>query len=385
MSELTVGSKITQRIAFANMLRGLAALSVLVAHFLGGFWSSQDAISGLLNAPPLQLTMVSYFAPLHFSSHFSYSSFGVALFFLISGFVIPFSLDGLSVKGFFIARFFRIYPVYIACLAISVFVIWLLGCLVTDRIFPYSLNNIILQGSLLRGWFWSIPSIDGLSWTLEIEMVFYLVVAIMAPFIVGPKNSGGSCLIIYALAAPLICILGVAGASNIGGPWQSILYYATFVVPFTIFMFSGTFFYLYLNSNISTADLVLGLMASLFGFSVSMFAHPSLKEHVIDSYYLALIVFTACFFAKDSFKGNRLLDAIARISYPLYAVHAIIGYSAMYILVSNNFAPWIAASCAFCITLCLAYVLHIMVEQPTMRFGKKLAKKLYPKDLSFNG
>lgn len=373
-------SIIPQRLAFANTLRGLAALSVLVAHFLDGFWSSQDAISGLINMPPLHLTMVSYFAPLHFSVHFSYGSFGVALFFLISGFVIPFSLAGLSPQSFLIARFFRIYPVYVICLTISLLSIWLLGSIINDRTFPHSLEHIVINALLLRGWFWSIPSIDGLSWTLEIEIVFYMIVAIMAPFIIGSKSSGGYGIIVYALVGCLICILGVNFASNINAPYQGILYYATFALPFTIFMFSGTFFYLYLNSKIGAADLVSGLIASLFGFSVSMSAHPSLKELVIDSYYLAMIVFTACFFAKDSFKSNFILDALAKISYPLYAVHAIVGYSTMYVLVSKNIAPWIAASCAFCIAISLAYVLHKAVELPTMRFGKNLAKKLYQKD-----
>lgn len=181
---------LTQRIEFAHTLRGLAALSVLMWHFLGVFWANPSAVGDLLKVSSLELNMPSYFAPLHFSAHLNYGSFGVAVFFLISGFVIPFSLQSLSVRAFLIARCFRIYPVYLISIAISLSVIWIIGALVSNRPFPYDMGHVIAQALLLRGWLW-LPSIDGLSWTLEIEVVFYLVVSSMSRYIVGPKASGG--------------------------------------------------------------------------------------------------------------------------------------------------------------------------------------------------
>ncbi len=46
--------------------------------------------------------------------------FGVALFFLISGLVIPFSFDRHRTGAFLLARLLRIYPTYLAALLIEV-------------------------------------------------------------------------------------------------------------------------------------------------------------------------------------------------------------------------------------------------------------------------
>ena len=49
-----------------------------------------------------------------FDSHiFRFGQFGVVLFFLCSGFIIPASLERHgSLQGFWISRFFRLYPIY---------------------------------------------------------------------------------------------------------------------------------------------------------------------------------------------------------------------------------------------------------------------------------
>lgn len=159
-----------------------------------------------------------------------------------------------------------------------------------------------------------------------------------------------------------------------------MMLYITYALPFTIFMFSGTFYYLYLRSTIGLASLVLGVIACAFGFSVALAANPSLKALDASSYFLAMIVFAACFVARDSFKKNRILNALAGISYPLYAVHAISGYALMYVLIAKGIAPWLAAISAFILVIGLANILHRAIEQPTMRFGKQLGRKLFPKE-----
>ena len=52
-------------------------------------------------------------------SYFNYGAFGVALFFLVSGFVSSFTLEKSHPPTFFVARFFRIFPTYVICLALG--------------------------------------------------------------------------------------------------------------------------------------------------------------------------------------------------------------------------------------------------------------------------
>lgn len=96
---------------------------------------------------------------------------GVLTFFAISGYVIPYSLRGArgeGVKRFATRRFWRLYPPFWFALLAT----WLL-------------NTSELSAARL-GWnFTMLPSLGGMEpaaghfWTLEIEFVFYIVVALL--------------------------------------------------------------------------------------------------------------------------------------------------------------------------------------------------------------
>jgi peptidoglycan/LPS O-acetylase OafA/YrhL len=88
------------KIQFADTLRGIAAALVMLDHVLG--------LAGL--SPTAKFPLLSL------------GQFGVALFFLVSGFVIPISLPKYSVVGFLTARVFRIYLTSIAAFAIALVV-----------------------------------------------------------------------------------------------------------------------------------------------------------------------------------------------------------------------------------------------------------------------
>src|SRR4051812_12421680 len=107
------------KIGFAHMLRGIAALVVLIGHLGHVFWM-MPALSLYLGSPEMQprpwwlAIAIDTYLPVGFVGHF-----GVALFFLISGFVIPFSLIGRSRGQFAVSRFFRIWPTYAIGLTIT--------------------------------------------------------------------------------------------------------------------------------------------------------------------------------------------------------------------------------------------------------------------------
>src|SRR5262249_8952838 len=94
------------RVAFAHLLRGLAAGSVLTHHFLYMIWEKPRIVGTLIAAPSLAAVIegVSSFGVADFGLPNFWGHFGVALFFLISGFVIPFSITALSPSGFVVAR-----------------------------------------------------------------------------------------------------------------------------------------------------------------------------------------------------------------------------------------------------------------------------------------
>ena len=132
-------SPVITRVDFASNLRGLAAVIVLLSHYCGVFWLNRAAVELLINAPILSVTI--YPTPtillfLHTLLFFDWGSYGVGIFFLISGFVIPFSLSRETAKTFLIRRFMRIFPLYSIGLTITLISVYVSG-LYFSRLFPY--------------------------------------------------------------------------------------------------------------------------------------------------------------------------------------------------------------------------------------------------------
>ena len=90
------------KIEFANTMRGVAAMLVLVSHYLGVFWTNRQGVSRYTPLPPLpkQFSTPPFVEWIHFGPWVNWGALGVGLFFLISGFVFPFSLGGRSRVSF---------------------------------------------------------------------------------------------------------------------------------------------------------------------------------------------------------------------------------------------------------------------------------------------
>ena len=137
-------------------LRGIAALAVVVGHLL--------------------VTYDTYFPGTEPASlQFRYGAFGVQLFFLISGFVILMTARRQSsVSGFAVARFARLYPTYWIALAGTV-MITLLWAESPERV---TLTGVLANLTMVQRWF-LIDGIDPVSWTLAIEMQFYILIGLL--------------------------------------------------------------------------------------------------------------------------------------------------------------------------------------------------------------
>jgi len=99
---------------------------------------------------------------------------GVSYFFLLSGFILTLVYNKgekelINKKKYFIARFFRIYPLYI--LALIILITFLL---LTKQIID--LRALFLQIILLQAWFPNFSvALNIPSWSLSVEMFFYVI------------------------------------------------------------------------------------------------------------------------------------------------------------------------------------------------------------------
>ena len=359
------------------MLRGVASLLVLFFHYFFIFWMKNKT---LILAFPYIINKNYQFNNNFVNKLESYGmdlgALGVAIFFLISGFVIALTLEKFNNVNFIITRFFRIFPTYIIGFSftfISIFVY----CKFFHQTFPYTINNYFIQISLLRDWFW-VPSIDGVSWTLETELKFYIIILLIS--CLGKLNKP-KCILSVSFTLCLINIL----ANNWYGFFllnntriYQFLYIITFSSPLLIFMFIGVIFYNYMKKYLSFRDFCFSMLCSFSFFFVSVYFGPDKNQQIkfFFNYTIALIVFTVVFYLKEKIKFNKLLNFFGNISYPLYVIHGLNGYLIMSFLYHFGVNQIFCTFIAMCLSVLFAYLLHILIEIPTNIFGKEIVKRI---------
>jgi peptidoglycan/LPS O-acetylase OafA/YrhL len=357
------------KIVFAHQLRALAALSVVVNHYWGIFFV--PAIRAIVSVPatfvPAQPGYTRHvLAP--GAGGFLYGAFGVAVFFLISGFVIPISLRNLSTGQFLIRRFFRIYPVYWICLLISLAMYaasaWYWSTPLSERVsWSYLASNLALLHSAS-----GIPSLDFVCWSLAVEVKFYLVFAVI--FLVG-KNAHQVVSICIGFLA--LCCAATYVTTHGNDP-ASFVAYLVSDMKYMSFMFLGCLFYYLLYGEIDTRS-ALGYGLLIFG---SFVAIGSIHERelfgpLVRNYSYALTVFSVCYLLRHRFRRNTILDFLADISFPLYLVHSTIGYVAMPILIDRGMPYTLAWMTCLGSATIVACLVHTYVELPANAFGKRVS------------
>ena len=147
----------TERFVELDALRGIAVMLVLLSHYTWAY----DYHFKILDEHVF---------------HFPYGDFGVQVFFMISGFVIFMTIEKVdNVKHFAINRFARLYPTY----WISIFI-----TLAFIVVFPvptlgnYELLDILKNFTMLQG-FLKAQHIDQVYWSLQVELLFYFIIAII--------------------------------------------------------------------------------------------------------------------------------------------------------------------------------------------------------------
>ncbi|MFC0400930.1 acyltransferase family protein [Paraburkholderia rhizosphaerae] len=348
-----------KKIIFADQLRCVAALSVVFVHLFGGYWAWRDLIAAHIMAPILNgpnspaLTLVSTF---------NFGPFGVSLFFLISGFVISFSLEKMTAGRFLLARAFRIYPTYIACLAIGLCASWL-SSRYWDVPFTVTPRTILLNALLINN-LKGVESFDLVNWTLAIELKFYIVMAALAAL--GMHRRVAAFLAVSAL----IVVLTVFEPR---GPAGALLIRDLAFVPY---MLIGTVFGLHMRGALTNRQAFASIMALVLAFHsiafVSNFRNAPMPAP-LDIYLLNIAVFALAYIVRDKFRPIRIVDFFARISYPLYAVHPILGYVLLRLLMSLGFSTITALCITLTTAVSIAYAVHRLIERPSTSLGKLLS------------
>jgi peptidoglycan/LPS O-acetylase OafA/YrhL len=259
---------------------------------------------------------------------------GVTLFFIISGYIIPFALEKVqSYRIFFIRRFFRIFPLFFIC------AIWVL---LKAGIANFNFTTFLIQITLLLGPILDTPFvIGGADWTLRVEEWLYIILAFL--FFKNKLN------VKYILSVGLLIFLyGILKYFYSGFKITqiSLLYFPTCLI--------GTVIFLYEKGSISKKELQISI-ATLFLLVV--IAHfisiYSLKRVVPLSPFVGLAIFLISYKYRHLFIQNKIITTLSSLTYSAYLFHSIV-------------FPLIVTHLFFC------YALHKFIEKPLIKYSKEI-------------
>lgn len=327
------------RLHGVDALRGVAAVLVMLFHYTTRY---QEKFGHL--EPP------SFGVP--------WGHLGVNLFFMISGFVIFMTLERTTRPAdFLVSRFSRLYPAYWAA-ALLAFAIGRavpeLGAHVTDR---QALANGLMFHNLL-----GVPNIDGVYWTLEVELLFYWAMFLLW-LTVGFASSRRWLAVWLALS-----VLSALG-SRLGLPMPYIVT-RVLILTYLPYFALGILVYRHFMQRQFTwrADGVLGAAALA---AIALVDTP--LRAVWACAFLALFVLVA--FRWASSPAVRALAQLGAISYPLYLVHETMGWALIRNLEARGIGTDAAIAAAIAAALALATLLHVAIEAPAMKWLRAAWKR----------
>ena len=334
---MTQNFKGSKRIFELDVLRGLAALAVVGYHFYTGMNSVYKRPDNL-NFPVF------------------YGYLGVYLFFMISGYVIFMTLEKTkSWKDFVISRFSRLYPAYWAALLLTLLFI---AAYPLSELTHFTSRDIVFNFSMLQGFF-DFKHIDGVYWTLTVELAFYLLMLILY-LSKQLKN-------IEIIGFLWLLVLNLADHFNFQ---QTNILGKILLLDYWQWFFAGILFYKLRSARSLKYHLLIAFCLA-----------TQLRESVSFSLSIAFVsvlffsVFYLLAFGRLAFLNKKILVFFGTISYCLYLTHHNIGLITISYLHQIGWSQVFIAVSYFAVILSIAAALTYLVERPALRaIRKELAK-----------
>jgi peptidoglycan/LPS O-acetylase OafA/YrhL len=302
---------------FENLdsIRTIAFLSTFMAH---AFYTESESVKSS--------------ASFNFATQFQeIFSFGVPIFFVLSGFLISYlmlkeqeEVGKFNVKNFYIRRVLRIWPVYFLVLFIG----FVLFPIVRDVVLhePYSETANPIYYLLFLSNFDQIANTTlpygvglGPTWSVSIEEQFYLIWPLFL-MVFQRKKFIYAILFVLLTSISFTLILGLANKHtvfcmtylSIGGFFgYSSFYYKEFVLRAT--QFSSWVFY-------SVVALLLGFMY------LSSIGQGGFYLIILIALTIGYLITYQCFSGKAQLKNIPFLERIGKYTYGLYLYHVICNF-----------------------------------------------------------
>jgi peptidoglycan/LPS O-acetylase OafA/YrhL len=336
----------------AHGLRGLASLMVVGAHIIGG------------TARHIYPNDASYVEAVRHPWYLG--TFGVELFFVISGFVILPSALKYEPAQFALRRFLRIYPLFFAFSLLFIALNWATN--------SYGHNNnleSIVSGLLFLNLFTGTEQLTPNAWSLTYEVLFYVL----------------TCAVVHYAFRHRSWVLGSLAIAS------SLWFVVTF--PIALYFLAGVAARLLLPANKLDISIRRSSEAVLFVMMVVLasrghfeYKHGDFANPVV----IPLIIVTGTYFyfavaggsLTNAVMDNRVARYVGTVSYSLYIVHPYVYYVlralfARYHWFTPDAAYSVGIFAVFVVILSIAvtHIVHVTLERTPYQWAFR--QRIYSK------
>jgi len=319
------------QVEIVTLLRGFAATSVFLFHLV---CLSKGYISGqLVNA------------------FFYYGKYGVQFFFVISGFVIPYSMlkSGYEPRDFFTffkKRIIRIEPPYLCVVALNVIFLFIRS---RSAIAHGATELPTWQQIMLHvGYLIPFSGYDWLSivfWTLAIEFQFYLFFSLVYLFFVRDPWKR------WLISVLLIIVSYISHDESHFFYWSPVFLMGIYLALAKMQKCNKHEYWI-------VTGLLLGLVTYKMGWVIAAFA----------------LAATLAIYFNPPFR-SRVLHFLGQISYSLYLCHTLVAFAIINTGIRMTHAPYQKALFVFlaiAATLLCSYLLYYFIERPAKKWASAI-------------
>lgn len=327
-----------KQVNIIDSLRALAAISVCLFHFI--------------------CTTTGLEFPDSMKSLADFGQYGVLVFFVISGFIIPWSMyaKGYELRSFFRfmgKRLVRLEPPYLASVVLILLIAALKTTLHVGAESPEAITpaRVALHLGYLVNFFPEYKWLNNVYWTLAIEFQYYLVMALLYILLVHK-------LLAARIGAYLLCFLMAYLV-----PDPTLSHFPAYAPLFLM----GTSVFLYQSHLCGRIECAV-VTAACFGYN-----------------YLVISAETACFGLSTALvilffdsKKIPLLHPIGKMSYSIYLIHPVVGAAAINILsryAGTTFQKLAVLAAGLIVTFAGSYAMYRLIELPSKKLSSKIKLK----------
>lgn len=328
------------------------------------------------------------FAPVPWLQAFAgFGNYGVAFFFILSGFVLTWSArPGTSTKNFYWRRFARIYPAHIVALLLAIPVFYsILPGHDEPWVKPVSLGILLLSVFLVQGWS-NDPQIlfsgNPAAWTLTVEFFFYAIHPWVIRLMRLLSTAG---LRVMLVGVVLVAFLYRALVVFSPEGWWALLPTPMIRVS-EFFLGMGIAMLLRRGVSLRISPLIpLVLLAGYMGALVSMRILGTAPHlvYMIERFeaetFIVLFALLIFAFAQSDLRGGpsvfrqRWMVKLGEWSFAFYLLHATVMYTFLAIFGAQSFGVSNLVWYPVILTIGLigAWALYRLVEAPVERRMRK--------------